>query len=322
MFNTPFRHKPFLMSLLLFGVVGCSYIPLGFSADYDLATLKTVLVKLHQRYEESVKSNAQLTKQVQELNAQLKASPKVSSSAYTLPASKGMSLVPQSLLSMQDQLAQLQDENKALKQRLQSASSPPSSDGRLAQAHQELQKAVSTIQDQQRQIASLGERIEALQSLQVNAPITLNGKDATVAMNPTSSASKEGTLSGAAVNITPLSVQVVTMVNQASELRKHGKWEAAQAILLKASALAPEEATVYYNLGNTYAGQNKLNEAVGAYTKAISLKSEFAQAYYNLGVVYQRLEDSVQAKKYLNLYLNLEPTCSNKAEVESLIQSL
>jgi tetratricopeptide (TPR) repeat protein len=119
-----------------------------------------------------------------------------------------------------------------------------------------------------------------------------------------------------------LSVQVVSMVNQASELRKHGKWEAAESILLKASSLAPEEASIYYNLGNTYAGQNKLTEAVGAYSKAISLKSEFAQAYYNLGVVYQRLEDSVQAKKYLNLYLGLEPTCSNRADVEAIIQSM
>lgn len=321
MFNTPFRHKPFLITVLLWCVLGTS-LPLAFSADYDLATLKTVLVKLHLRYEESVKTNVQLTQQVQQLKAQLKASPQVTSSAYTLPASKGMSLVPQSTLNLQSQLAQLQDENKALKQRVQSASSPPSSDARLTQAHQELQKAVSTIQDQQRQIASLSERIEALQSLQVTAPVTLNGKNATVAMNPTKGSTQDGTLGGAAVNITPLSVQVVTMVNQASELRKHGKWEAAQAILLKASALAPEEATVYYNLGNTYAGQNKLNEAVGAYTKAISLKSEFVQAYYNLGVVYQRLEDSVQAKKYLNLYLSLEPTCSNRADVEALIQSL
>jgi tetratricopeptide (TPR) repeat protein len=322
MFNTPFHYKPFLMTFLLLGVLGCFQAPLGFSADYDLATLKTVLVKLHQRYEESVKSNIQLTQQVQQLKTQLQASPQVKTSAYTLPVNKGMSLVPPSMLNMQTQLTQLQDENKALKQRLQSTGSAPSNDFRLTQAHQELQKAVSTIQDQQRQISSLSERIEALQSMQVNAPITLNGKDASLAMSPTPRSSQEGKLSGAAVNIMPLSVQVVSMVNQASELRKHGKWEAAESILLKASSLAPEEASIYYNLGNTYAGQNKLTEAVGAYSKAISLKSEFAQAYYNLGVVYQRLEDSVQAKKYLNLYLGLEPTCSNRADVEAIIQSL
>ncbi len=322
MFKTPFRTKPFLMSLLLVGALGVSFIPLGFSAEYDLATLKMVLVKLHQRYEESVKTNAQLSQQVKQLKTQLSVSPQRNTSAFTAPVGKGMSLVPQGVLSLQMQLAQLQDENKVLKQRVQSASSAESSDTRLTQAHQELQKAVSTIQDQQRQIASLSERIEALQSMQVNAPITLNGQDASIATNPTTSMPNEGRTMGAAVNITPLSVKVVNMVNQASELRKSGKWEAAQAILLKASSLAPEEATVYYNLGNTYAGQNKLTEAVGAYTKAITLKSEFAPAYYNLGVVYQRLEDLVQAKKYLNLYLSLEPTCSNKADVEAMIQSL
>ena len=82
MFNTPFRHKPFLITVLLWCVLGTS-LPLAFSADYDLATLKTVLVKLHLRYEESVKTNVQLTQQVQQLKAQLKASPQVTSSDYT-----------------------------------------------------------------------------------------------------------------------------------------------------------------------------------------------------------------------------------------------
>jgi tetratricopeptide (TPR) repeat protein len=322
MLNRSFRSKFLILNGALLILLGGVHMPVGFAADYDMSTLKAVLVKLHQRYEESVKTNVQLTQQVQQLKAQLKASAQVTTSAYTLPASKGMSLVPQSVLGLQNQLTQLQDENKALKQRLQSASVPDSNHVGVNQAHQELQKAVSTIEDQQRQITSLSERIEALQSMQVRETINLTGKEASVATSPPPSSSKEGGLNGAAASVTPVSVQVVTMVNQASELRKHGKWEAAQAILLKASALAPEEATVYYNLGNTYAGQNKLNEAVGAYTKAISLKSEFAQAYYNLGVVYQRLEDPVQAKKYLNLYLNLEPTCSNRADVEALIQSM
>ena len=203
---------------------------------------------------------------------------------------------------------------------MQNTSASSSSDARLLQASQELQTAVSTIQDQQKQIASLSDRIEALQSMQVHSPITLNGKDLSAStQRETVTASR---VLGGAANITPLSAQVVNMVNQASELRKNGKWEAAQSILLKASSLAPEEATVYYNLGNVYAGQNNLENAIGAYLKAINLKRTFSQAYYNLGVVYQRLGDNVQAKKYLSLYLSLEPTCSNKTDVEEMIQSL
>ena len=322
MLNRPFCSKFLILNGVLIILLGWVHMPVGFSADYDMATLKAVLVKLHQRYEESVKTNDQLTQQVQQLKAQLKASAQVTTSAYTLPASNGMSLVPQNMLGLQNQLTQLQDENKALKQRLQSASVADSNKVGVNQAHQELQKAVSTIQDQQRQITSLSERIEALQSLQAQTPLTLTGKDASVVTNPLPSSSKEAGLNGAAASVTPVSVEVVNMVNQASELRKQGKWQDAQTILLKALQMAPKEAALYYNLGNTYAGQNKLNEAVTAYAKAISLKSEFAQAYYNLGIVYQRLEEPVQAKKYLDFYLTLEPTCSNRADVEALIQSL
>jgi tetratricopeptide (TPR) repeat protein len=321
--NRPFYSKCLILNGVLLILLGLVRMPLSFSADYDMATLKTVLVKLHQRYEESVKTNAQLTQQVQQLKAQLKTSAQVTTYAYQPPLTKGMSLVPQSMLGLQNQLVQLQDENKALKDRLQSAGVAHSSKMDLTQAHQELQQALLTIQDQQRQITSLSERIEALQSMQAQAPVTLTGRDATVVQTPApSSSSVEGSSNGAAASVTPASVQVVTMVNQASELRKHGKWQAAEAILLKALQISPEEATVYYNLGNTYAGQNKLSEAVGAYTKAISLRSGFAQAYYNLGIVYQRLEEPVQAKKYLDFYLTLEPTCSNRADVEALIQSL
>ena len=319
--STFFKRIPIgLVSLLLCLSLGCFQVPSAFATDYDIVTLKNVLIKLHLRYEESVKANVQLNQQVQQLKAQLNTSPQRTNGGLAMSANSGMSLVPQEMLTLQSQLAQMQGENKVLKQRLQNTSASSSSDARLLQASQELQKAVSTIQDQQKQIASLSDRIEALQSMQVHSPITLNGKDLSAStQRETVTASR---VLGGAANITPLSAQVVNMVNQASELRKNGKWEAAQSILLKASSLAPEEATVYYNLGNVYAGQNNLENAIGAYLKAINLKRTFSQAYYNLGVVYQRLGDNVQAKKYLSLYLSLEPTCSNKTDVEEMIQSL
>ena len=43
------------------------------------------------------------------------------------------------------------------------------------------------------------------------------------------------------------------------------------------------EANYYYNLGNTYRQQDRLEEAIEAYNKAIEIMSNDAESYINLG---------------------------------------
>lgn len=55
-------------------------------------------------------------------------------------------------------------------------------------------------------------------------------------------------------------------------------------------AAAPDDATVYNNLGASYAALRNFEEAIPLLEKAIALKPDLYNAYYNLGVVYDHLE--------------------------------
>ena len=261
-----------LWIVLLLGVVLFSNT-LAFSADYDLETLKVVLVKLHERYEEATRRNEQLTRELQRLNQ--KKSP--NQSASTLPP-------------------------------LRSTSTSPD---KLRQATEELQKALSKIQDQQNQITALSERIQALQSSQMQAPVTLG----TSQEKPTTS----GQIVGGASPILPHNDTLQNLLQHASDLRKQGQWREAESQLWQVLKQYPEEASVYYNLGNVYAGENNLLKAKVAYQQAIEKQSDFAQAYYNLGVICHRLKETESAKQHLTHYLEMVPDSPHREAIEQLL---
>ena len=64
--------------------------------------------------------------------------------------------------------------------------------------------------------------------------------------------------------------------------------------------LAPQDATVYNNLGNTLKGMGRLEEAEANYRQAIAITNEFAEAHNNLGTTLAemgRLEDAEESYK-------------------------
>jgi tetratricopeptide (TPR) repeat protein len=64
-----------------------------------------------------------------------------------------------------------------------------------------------------------------------------------------------------------------------------GKFNDAAEALQNATALQPENAELFVNLGNTRAMQGNVHDAIAAYRRAIAIKPEFAEAHFRLGSV-------------------------------------
>ena len=95
----------------------------------------------------------------------------------------------------------------------------------------------------------------------------------------------------------------------------------SQGCLLSACD-SKNEAETDYNLGNKYASQGKLEDAVTAYQQAITLDPNLTKAHYNLGYVYYeqgKLEDAIaQLQQAITLDPNLAPAHYNLACIYSL----
>jgi tetratricopeptide (TPR) repeat protein len=60
------------------------------------------------------------------------------------------------------------------------------------------------------------------------------------------------------------------------------------------------------NLGVTYTGLNRLEEAEHSYERAVELKPDYAEAHYNLGVFYElHRKDLPRALAEYRTYLDL-----------------
>jgi tetratricopeptide (TPR) repeat protein len=221
---------------------------------------------------------------------------------------------------------------------------------RMALATEELKKAAQTIQDQNRQIAALSERIEALQSLQMEGPITLTGTEASslqptqeekiqrlkeklntpntpAAVTPakgtaaapmaTPTITQKSTTSGLAA---PVELEQTLLA--ASSLRKEGDWQQAQALLNQALQSHGEDARIFYNLGNIHADQQEWTQARTAYEKALKLDASFAQAHYNAGIVAHQAGDKSAARLHLTHYLKQEPHTPQKSQIQAILDTL
>jgi len=81
-------------------------------------------------------------------------------------------------------------------------------------------------------------------------------------------------------------------------LQKQNKLEEAIEAYSKALAIKPDYADAYYNMGIALQKQNKLEEAIEAYNKALAIKPDYADAYYNIGIALQKqnkLEEAIEA---------------------------
>jgi tetratricopeptide (TPR) repeat protein/serine/threonine protein kinase len=97
-----------------------------------------------------------------------------------------------------------------------------------------------------------------------------------------------------------------------------------------ALAIRPRSATVYYNLGNTLAGQQDLKGAIAAYRKAIDINPRYAKAYYNLGKALagqQDLKGAIAAyrkaidinPRYAKAYYNLGVALAGQQDLKGAI---
>jgi len=67
---------------------------------------------------------------------------------------------------------------------------------------------------------------------------------------------------------------------------KPPRYEEAERHYLRAAKLKPSEERAYLGLGNVYAAEERVGEAIAAFQKAVEIKPKFADAHFDLGVIY------------------------------------
>jgi Flp pilus assembly protein TadD len=81
---------------------------------------------------------------------------------------------------------------------------------------------------------------------------------------------------------------VDTALGAAEVLRRAGRYEQGIDTLVDVLQEQPNEAAVYFRLGNLYIDQGDLERAKEAYCRAVELDPNHASALNNLAVVYKR----------------------------------
>ncbi len=94
--------------------------------------------------------------------------------------------------------------------------------------------------------------------------------------------------------------------NLATVLAEKKQYKEALTEYLTALRLEPESATAHYNLAcflSTHAGEMSVEQ----YKEAIELDPDYADAHLNLGMTYADLERRDEAKKELQIAINIDP---------------
>ena len=94
---------------------------------------------------------------------------------------------------------------------------------------------------------------------------------------------------------------------------KEKNYEKALENFLKARALEPELPLIYHNLGNVYDEMGDYDLAIENYLKAVKTREgiEFynrTETYNNLAIIYQKLDNLAEAKKYFQKAIDFDPT--------------
>lgn len=91
-------------------------------------------------------------------------------------------------------------------------------------------------------------------------------------------------------------------------VEKHLKnYENSENYYSRAIKLAPNDYSLYYNLGNLYFVMKRYGESVWQFTKSIALKNDFHLAYANRGLVYRQMERFTEAVNDIQKALVLKP---------------
>ncbi|MDD5772659.1 MAG: tetratricopeptide repeat protein [bacterium] len=78
-------------------------------------------------------------------------------------------------------------------------------------------------------------------------------------------------------------------------------------LLTKVISIMPEDAEVYYNLGNSYFSNGELVKAEKSYKIAIEFKPDWVEALCNLGAMLNLNKKPEEAEQYLKKAINLNP---------------
>ena len=84
-------------------------------------------------------------------------------------------------------------------------------------------------------------------------------------------------------------------------------YKSSKNMWLASRKTAPYSYRVYNNLGDVYADEGKYELAIENFKRSWALKPDYADAVHNIGYVYWQLRDVVNAKKYLNLAIQMNP---------------
>ena len=100
----------------------------------------------------------------------------------------------------------------------------------------------------------------------------------------------------------------------ARTLAKQGRLAEAEAELLRAQKLAPEQAILYEDLGSVFVAGGRFEEAVGLFRKAIALAPEAPSAHRKLGEALAALGHSAEADQHFEAFFDRDPISARIAE--------
>ena len=98
-----------------------------------------------------------------------------------------------------------------------------------------------------------------------------------------------------AVTGTPSEVAAELKYAQEAFASKPPRYAEAEKHYLRAAKLKPSEERAYLGLGNVYAGQERVDDAIAAFQKAIEIKPKFAEAHFDLGVIFVAIRKKDEA---------------------------
>lgn len=107
-----------------------------------------------------------------------------------------------------------------------------------------------------------------------------------------------------------LTASVLNDGRKANEAYENGNYEEAEQLYLSAIEQEPENARLYFNLGNAQAKQNKVEEAIQSYMEFRGLTEsprEKAMAEYNIGTLLAEAQNWKPAASHFKNALKLNP---------------
>ena len=113
----------------------------------------------------------------------------------------------------------------------------------------------------------------------------------------------------------------VTWNNMGDVYGRHGQYERAAAMFLRAIAIHPQYADAYHNLASTYLSMNRLDEATSMYTKALEINPQLWQSHRDLAVIALTQGDVTRAYEEISIASSVAPTDPGVQAVLRLISS-